>query len=82
MSDTDIQARKALIKAQKEMGKALKNATNPHFRSNYADLKSVVEAVMPAFLANGFAVTQPNGADELGDHVKTCLLYTSPSPRD
>jgi hypothetical protein len=77
MSDTDIQARKALIKAQKEMGKALKNATNPHFRSNYADLKSVVEAVMPAFLANGFAVTQPNGADELGDHVKTILLHES-----
>jgi len=77
MSDTDIQARKALIKAQQEMGKALKNATNPHFRSNYADLKSVVEAVMPAFLANGFAVTQPNGADELGDHVKTILLHES-----
>ena len=61
MSDNKIQAIKALNKAQKEMGKALKNATNPHFRSSYADLQSVVEAVMPAFLANGFAVTQPNG---------------------
>ena len=49
MSDNKIQAIKALNKAQKEMGKALKNATNPHFRSSYADLKSVVEAVMPAF---------------------------------
>ena len=48
MSDTKIQSIKALNKAQKEMGKALKNATNPHFRSNYADLKSVVEAAMPA----------------------------------
>tara|TARA_R110000803_G_scaffold42213_1_gene90639 strand:- start:49 stop:492 length:444 start_codon:yes stop_codon:yes gene_type:complete len=75
MLDQTIEARKALIKAQKEMGKALKNATNPHFRSNYADLKSVVEAVMPAFLANGFAVTQPNGANELGDFVQTILMH-------
>ena len=75
MSDTKIQSIKALNKAQKEMGKAVKNATNPHFRSNYADLKSVVEAVMPAFLANGFAVTQPNGANDLGDYVQTVLLH-------
>ena len=75
MLDQTIEARKALIKAQKEMGKAVKNATNPHFRSNYADLKSVVEAVMPAFLANGFAVTQPNGANELGDFVQTILMH-------
>jgi len=73
------EARIALNKAQKEMGKALKNATNPHFRSNYADLKSVVEAAMPAFLANGFAVTQPNGADDLGDFVQTNLLHINGS---
>ncbi len=78
MSDNKIQAIKALNKAQKEMGKALKNATNPHFRSSYADLKSVVEAAMPAFLANGFAVTQPNGADDfLGDYVETILMHDS-----
>ena len=71
------EARIALNKAQKEMGKALKNATNPHFRSSYADLKSVVEAAMPAFLANGFAVTQPNGADDLGDYVETILMHDS-----
>ena len=75
MSDTNIQSIKALNKAQKEMGKALKNATNPHFRSSYADLKSVIEAVVPAFLANGFAVTQPNGANELGDFVQTILMH-------
>jgi hypothetical protein len=75
MSDTNIQARKALIQAQKQMAKVLKKATNPHFRSKYADLKSVVEAVMPAFLNNGFSVTQPNGANELGDYVETILLH-------
>jgi len=77
MSDTNIQATKALIQAQKQMAKVLKRATNPHFRSKYADLKSVVEAVMPAFLNNGFAVTQPNGADELGDYVETILMHSS-----
>ena len=77
MSDNKVQAIKALNKAQQEMGKALKNATNPHFRSSYADLQSVVEAAMPAFLANGFAVTQPNGADELGDYVETILMHNS-----
>ena len=77
MSDNKIQAIKALIQAQKQMAKVLKRATNPHFRSKYADLKSVVEAVMPAFLNNGFAVTQPNGADELGDYVETILMHDS-----
>jgi len=77
MSDTNIQATKALIQAQKQMAKVLKRATNPHFRSKYADLKSVVEAVMPAFLNNGFAVTQPNGADDLGDYVETILMHSS-----
>jgi len=77
MSDNKIQAIKALIQAQKQMAKVLKRATNPHFRSKYADLKSVVEAVMPAFLNNGFAVTQPNGADELGDYVETILMHSS-----
>jgi len=77
MSDNKIQAIKALIQAQKQMAKVLKRATNPHFRSKYADLKSVVEAVMPAFLNNGFAVTQPNGADDLGDYVETILMHSS-----
>ena len=77
MSDNKVQAIKALNKAQQEMGKALKNATNPHFRSSYADLQSVVEAAMHAFLANGFAVTQPNGADDLGDYVETILMHNS-----
>lgn len=32
----------ALAKAQANMGKALKQANNPHFRSKYADLGSVM----------------------------------------
>ena len=63
------------VKAQKEMGKALKNATNPHYRSQYADLGNVLDACMEAFNNNGFMVTQPSGRDEGGDYVDTVVTH-------
>lgn len=69
------EAYKALAKAQQEMGKALKKATNPHFRKQYADLGNVQEACLDAFHANGFAVFQPTGHDDLGMFVKTVLAH-------
>jgi len=47
----------ALAKAQSEMGKAVKDSQNPHFKSRYADLASVMNACLPALTANGIAVT-------------------------
>mgnify|MGYP000019795523 CR=1 FL=1 len=49
----------ALAAAQAQMGRALKSANNPHFKSRYADLASVMDACMPALTAHGIAVTQP-----------------------
>lgn len=49
----------ALAAAQAQMGRAMKSATNPHFRNKYADLASVMDACMPSLTANGIAVTQP-----------------------
>jgi hypothetical protein len=49
---------KALAAAQMEMGKALKQSDNPHFRSKYADLGNVMDACMPALNKNGIAVVQ------------------------
>ena len=66
---------KALAKAQTEMGKAIKNAKNPHLKSNYADLGSVMEACFDALHANGFAIMQPCGADERGLYVETVLAH-------
>ena len=66
---------KALIKAQGEMGKAIKSSTNPHFKSRYADLETVVNATMGAFHANGFAVLQLNDKDSEGHYVETRLLH-------
>jgi hypothetical protein len=38
----------ALVKAQADIKAALKDSTNPHFKSKYADLGSVVDAVKGA----------------------------------
>ena len=65
----------ALAKAQSEMGKALKDANNPHFKSKYADLSSVTGACMPALNANGIAVIQPFYDDESGRYVKTIMIH-------
>lgn len=68
---------KALAKAQTEMGKAIKNANNPHLKSKYADLGAVMEACFDALHSNGFAIMQPCGADERGQYVETHLAHAS-----
>lgn len=65
----------ALAKAQSEMGKAQKSASNPHFRSKYADLASVADACIPALNANGIAVIQPTCDDDSGRYVKTIFIH-------
>lgn len=65
----------ALASAQINMGKALKQANNPHFRSKYADLGSVMDACLPALNDHGIAVIQPTGEDETGRYVETILIH-------
>lgn len=65
----------ALAKAQSEMGAAIKQATNPHFKMKYADLSSVVDACMPALNENGIAVIQPTYREGETDFVKTVLIH-------
>ena len=71
----NVEAIKAFVKAQKEMGKALKQSNNPAFRAKYADLGNVQDACFPALHANGFAVVQPNGVDESGEYVETVFWH-------
>jgi len=68
---------KALIEAQKEMGNAKKDSTNPFFKSKYADLNSVREACIPALNAHGIAVLQPTVHIDGKNFVKTVLLHES-----
>lgn len=65
----------ALAAAQAEMGRALKDSTNPHFRSKYADLASVMAACMPALTKHGIAVMQPPYDDETGRYIKTVFVH-------
>lgn len=68
---------KALVKAQGEIKPAVKDATNPYFKSKYADLASVMDACRPALVANGIAVVQRaiGAGDTVG--VTTTLMHTS-----
>jgi hypothetical protein len=66
---------KALIKAQSQMDHVKKDSTNPHFKNRYASLESVIDATTKIFQANGFAVMQPCGRDELGVYVETLLIH-------
>lgn len=65
----------ALAKAQANMGKALKQANNPHFRSKYADLGNVMDACLPALNEAGIALIQPTGENEHGRYVETILIH-------
>jgi hypothetical protein len=68
----------ALAKAQLAMGNAAKDSTNPHFRSKYADLASVREAVLPHLAANGIAVIQRIvSTTKDGVAVETMLVHSS-----
>ena len=60
----------ALVKARAEMGHAIKNAKNPHFRSDYADLSSVIDACMHALLAHGLVVTQHENGETLATYLR------------
>ena len=65
----------ALAASQREMGKALKSAENPHFKSKYADLASVMDACLPALNRHGIAVIQPTDEGEHGRFVRTILIH-------
>lgn len=53
---TEIAA--ALAKAQGELQNVTKDAKNPHFKSDYATLDAITDAVRPVFSKHGLAVVQ------------------------
>jgi len=67
----------AFIKAKKEFSPALKDKTNPAFRSKYADLGACLEAVNDALLNNGIALVQRTSEDATGVTVETVFLHES-----
>jgi hypothetical protein len=67
----------AFVKAQSEMSNAKKDATNPFFKSKYADLNSVREACLPTLNRVGISVIQPTTVVEGVNYVETILLHES-----
>ena len=64
----------ALAKAQGEIQNAALNKVNPHFKSKYADLAAIRDAVVPALSKNGVAVVQVFQITECGPVVVTRLM--------
>jgi hypothetical protein len=77
-SDSIANIAAALALAQGAMTGAAKGKINPHFKSKYADLESVVDAIKKPLTDNGIAFVQflcTNEKDELG--VETMLMHSS-----
>jgi hypothetical protein len=68
---------KAFVAAQKATESVKKAATNPAFKSKYADLAHVVEGVIPALNAAGVGVLQFPTFDGQMVAVTTTLLHES-----
>ncbi|MYZ41387.1 ERF family protein [Schauerella aestuarii] len=68
----------ALLAAQKAIEFAKKDSNNPHFKSKYADLSAVVEAVKPALNAAGIVYIQTASPSDDGKlHLTTTLMHES-----
>lgn len=67
----------AYVSAFAAIGVALKDAHNPHFKKNYADLNSVVDAIKPALSDNGLAFIQTPRPNADGAEIATTLIHAS-----
>lgn len=67
----------ALIKAQGELQHAAKASSNPHFKSKYADLATVLDTCKPVLQANGLAITHQRMSTMDAEHLVTTLWHSS-----
>ena len=67
----------ALLKAQSEMSNPVRGSANPYFKSKYADLNAVREAVIPVLNQNGIVVLQPMVNIDGRNYIKTLFLHES-----
>jgi len=67
----------AMNKAQSEMTGAAKSKTNPFFKSKYADLKAVIEAIKTPFADNGLSYVQFPIEDNGRIGIETILMHSS-----
>lgn len=64
---------KAIVEAKKNFKPALKNANNPHYKSKYTELSTVIDATEDALLEHGVVVFQGVG----GSVAEQCVRVTT-----
>jgi len=76
-SDNINELATALAKAQGQMQHAIKDSINPHFKSKYADLASIIDAIRAPLSENGLSFVQPIRLDNGFTILDTILFHTS-----
>lgn len=64
----------ALVDSQNKIRYAIKDSTNPHFKSRYADLGSVIDAIKESLNINGIAFIQTPTESQIGTLALTTRL--------
>lgn len=67
----------ALVAAQKEMGNAVKDSNNPFFKSKYADLLAIREAILPITTKHGLTVLQLPATLDGRNYIETVVMHES-----
>lgn len=70
----------ALSKAQRQFGPAMKDKTNPHYKSKYADMEAVLDVCREPLGANELALIQPPVTSASGAGrvcIITMLMHSS-----
>ncbi len=67
----------AMSLAQSEIKVAIKDSSNPFFKSSYANLQSIIEASRPALCKNKLSVLQQITSEEGQDYLVTMLCHAS-----
>jgi phosphomevalonate kinase len=77
-SESIKQIAEALVSAQKEIKFAVKDSTNPHYKSKYANINSVIDAVKAPLNNNNIAILQSLSPSDDGKlHLTTRLIHSS-----
>jgi len=74
-SESIINLAKALLRFQSSIGTIKKDAKNPHFKSNFASLSGILDAVMPVLSEVGLVVLQHPSGDGLVISLDTILIH-------
>lgn len=67
----------ALLRIQKTIQNASKDSKNPHFKSTYASLESVLDAIREPAIENGVLFIQTSGKDAEGHFLETRLIHNT-----